>query len=324
MSSILLTGASGFIGRALAARLASDGHHLRLVTRSPLPFRCPGAEVLHFTDLDTHTDWSEAVADIDTVIHCAARVHVVKETAVDPSSAFQRSNVEATVRLARQAARAGVKRFTFMSTAKVLGERSQPGHPFSVDTPPAPTEPYAVSKFEAERALSALTASSPMQFTIIRPPLVYGPSVGANFLRLMHWLDRGLPLPLSVNDSRRSMIALANLVDLIVRTLEHPGAANQILLASDGEDLSVPQLLVRLGRAMGRPPKLLPMPGWLLRASASLLGRYSEARRLCTPFQLDIGHTRHLLDWTPPIGVDEGLAQTVEYFRRVRPPTPKK
>ncbi|GHT80820.1 UDP-glucose 4-epimerase [Betaproteobacteria bacterium] len=317
MSSIFLTGASGFIGQALATRLASAGHHLRLAARSPLPYQIPpGADTFYFTDLDTHTDWSEGLADIDVVIHCAARVHVMKETAADPLSAFLRSNVEATTRLARHAARAHVKRFIYLSTVKVFGEQSPPDRPFTVDTPPAPTDPYAISKLEAERALFALTASCNMQFVIIRPPLVYGPGVGANFLRLMYWLDRGLPLPLSAVDNRRSLVALDNLVDLITRAVHYPGAANQILLASDGEDLSTPQLLVRLGRAMGREPRLLPVPGWLLRASAGLMGRYAEAQRLCHSLQVDIGHTCRLLNWSPPVSVDAALAKTVEHYLR--------
>jgi UDP-glucose 4-epimerase len=321
MNSIFLTGASGFIGQALAARLASDGHRLRLAARSPLPYRIPpGSDAFYFTGLDAQTDWSEALAGIDVVVHCAARVHVMAETAADPLAAFRRSNVDAAVRLARHAARAGVGRFVFISTAKVHGEQSLPGHPFTVDTPPAPVGPYAISKLEAERALFALTASSPMQVVAIRPPLVYGPGVRANFLRLMYWLDRGLPLPLSTTGNRRSLIALDNLVDLIARTIQHPAAANHILLASDGEDLSTAELLVRLGAAMGRKPRLLPVPRWLLRASAGLLGRYAEARRLNTSFQLDISHTRHLLDWTPPVSVDAALASTIEHFRN--PPAP--
>ncbi|MDR2689778.1 MAG: NAD-dependent epimerase/dehydratase family protein [Azoarcus sp.] len=315
MSSILLTGASGFIGGALATRLAADGHRLRLATRMPLSSQPAGCEVFYFNGLGFDIDWTEALDGIEIVVHCAAQAHVIARSAVDSLDEIRHINVDPTINLARQSIRAGVRRFVFMSSAKVFGEQSPPGHPFTVDSPPAPTHLYAISKYEAERALFALTASSEIQVVIVRPPLVYGPGVKANFLRMIQWLDRGLPLPLALIDNRRSLVALDNLVDLLARAIPHPAATHQILLASDDEDLSTPELLTRLGAAMGRAPRLLPVPTWLLRCSASLLGRYADIQRLCASLQVDISHTRHLLDWTPPLSVDQALARTVAGFR---------
>ncbi|MDR1855201.1 MAG: SDR family oxidoreductase [Azoarcus sp.] len=316
MSTILLTGASGFIGQSLALRLAADGHRLRLALRSPLALDIPAAEVFRFEGLSADTDWTTALAGVEVVVHCAGRTHVMKESAADALAEYRRVNLDGSARLGAQAARAGVRRFVFVSTVKVWGERSR--QPFTVDTPPAPTDPYAISKLEAERALSSLTACSGMEVVIVRPPLVYGPGVKANFLRMMQWLDRGRPLPLAGVDGQRSLAARANLVDLLARCVEHPAAANQILPVSDGEDLSMPDLLRRLGAALGKPARLLRVPPWLLDVAARLLGRRDYFEKLSAPLQVDIGHTKRLLDWSPPMTVDEALKQTVAYFLEQR------
>jgi nucleoside-diphosphate-sugar epimerase len=316
MSTIFLTGASGFIGQALALRLASEGHHLRLATRSPLAWQLPDADIFQFSDLNSGTDWSTALDDVDVVIHCAGRVHVMRETVDDPLAEFRRCNVDATVRLARQAARAGVRRFVFISTIKVCGEQTQPGQPFTVDTVPAPADPYAISKLEAERDLFALTASSTMEVVIVRPPLVYGPGVKANFLRLMQWLERGRPFPLIGADNRRSLVSRGNLVDLLTHCVDHPSASHQILHVSDGEDLSMPDLLRRLGDALGKPARLVRVPAWLVKSAATLLGRRGMANRLYASLQVDISHTSRLLNWSPPLSINESLAQTAAYFRK--------
>jgi nucleoside-diphosphate-sugar epimerase len=314
MSTIFLTGASGFIGQALALRLAAEGHHLRLATRTPLTWQLPDVDVFNFSDLNSGTDWSPALDDVDVVIHCAGRAHVMHETAADPLAEFRRCNVDASVRLARQAARAGVRRFVFVSSIKVCGEQTLPGQPFTVDSVPAPADPYAISKLEAERALFALTASSTMEVVIVRPPLVYGPGVKANFLRLMQWLERGRPFPLIGDDNRRSLISRGNLVDLLTRCIDHPSAAQQILHASDGEDLSTPDLLRRLGNALGKPARLVAVPTWLVYGSACLLGRRAMVNRLYSSLQVDISHTTRLLNWSPPFSITESLAQTAAYF----------
>ncbi|MDR1063399.1 MAG: SDR family oxidoreductase [Azoarcus sp.] len=314
MSMILLTGASGFIGRALAARLLADGHRLRLALRSSPPEDLPGASIFHFTSLDGGTDWSGALAGIETVVHCAGRAHIMKETAADPLGEFRRCNVDGSARLAGQAARANVRRFVFVSTAKVWGEQTPPGQPFTADTVPAPVDPYAVSKLEAERAVAASGADSGMETVIVRPPLVYGPGVKANFLRLMQWIARGRPMPLVDTGSRRSLVARGNLVDLLAHCVDHPLAANQILPVSDGEDLPMPALLRQLGEALGKPARTIRVPAWLLKGGARLLGRQAMADRLYASLQIDIGHTRRLLDWSPPLSIGEALAQTAADF----------
>ncbi|MDR2092957.1 MAG: NAD-dependent epimerase/dehydratase family protein [Azoarcus sp.] len=314
MSTVLLTGASGFIGQALAVRLAADGHRLRLALRSSPSGALPDASIFRFADLDGNTDWEEALDGIEVVVHCAGRAHVMKETVDDPLGEFRRCNVDASAHLARQAALARVRRFVFVSTAKVWGEQTLPGQPFTVDTTPAPVDPYAISKFEAENALVASGADKGMETVIVRPPLVYGPGVRANFLRLMQWIVRGRPVPVVDADCRRSLVARDNLVDLLARCVDHPRAANQILPVSDGEDLPMPVLLRQLGEALGKPARMIPIPAWLLKSGARLLGRQAMAERLCASLQVDIDHTRRLLDWSPPLSVNEALARTATDF----------
>ena len=310
MSKILLTGSSGFIGQALARRLLAEGHRLRLPVRSPLPWQSDNAIVFDFDGLEAPTDWSAALVGIDVVVHCAGL------TASDQLTECRRCNVEGSVRLASQAARAGARRFVFVSTVEVCGEQSQPNQPFSVESVPAPVSPYAISKLEAERALFALTASSSMEITIIRPPPVYGPGVKGDFHTLMQWIDRGKPLPLADVKNHRSMISRSNLVDFLTKCLHHPAAAGHILHVSDGKDLTIFTLVSRLGEALEKPLRLTHMPAWLLRNRARLSGRYALIQRLKTPMQIDIEHTRRLLNWIPPYEIDDSLAQTVAHYRR--------
>jgi UDP-glucose 4-epimerase len=230
------------------------------------------------------------------------------DKSVDPLLEFRRVNVDGTANLALQASAAGVRRFIFVSSVKVNGEASQEGHPFCADDLPAPDDPYGISKNEAELALREIAGRTGMEVVIVRPPLIYGPGVKGNFAAMMRWLDRGLPLPLgSVVQNRRSMVALDNMVDLLLTCTYHPVAANQTFMVSDGEDISTYDLLRRLGDAMGKPAKLIPIPVSLLRFSAGLLGKGSEVQRLLGSLQVDISKTRELLDWTPRISVDEGL-----------------
>jgi len=239
----------------------------------------------------------------------------MNEDAGDPLAEFRRVNVDGTLRLARQAAEAGVRRFVFVSSIKVNGEHSQPGHPFTADEIPAPGDPYGVSKCEAEAGLRALSQETGMEVVIIRPPLVYGPGVKANFLAMMRWLQRGVPLPLGgVTANRRSLVFLDNLVDLIVTCIDHPAAANQTFLVSDDEDLSTAALLRRMAAALGRPARLVPVPAGLIVFGAKLIGRPGIAQRLCGSLQVDIGKTKAFLGWAPPISVDEGLRRTAEHW----------
>jgi nucleoside-diphosphate-sugar epimerase len=242
------------------------------------------------------------------VLHLAARVHVMNDTSADPLQAFREANTQATLRLGRQAAAMGVRRFVFVSSIKVNGEATRQGRPFTANDAAAPEDPYGMSKAEAEAGLRQIATETGMEIAIVRPPLVYGPGVKANFAALIHALRRGLPLPLgSVTNNRRSLVALDNLVDLLLTCIDHPAAANQTFLVSDGEDLSTTGLLQRLGLAMGRPARLIPVPPALLRLGATLIGKGDVAQRLLGNLQVDIAHTRHTLGWAPPVSVDEGL-----------------
>ncbi|MDH4656636.1 MULTISPECIES: SDR family oxidoreductase [unclassified Pseudomonas] len=312
---ILLTGASGFIGSALLARICKAGNfQLTVATRRALPGLSPEVKSELVSSLDAEADWRAALSGVDVVIHTAARVHVMNECSDDPLSEFRKTNVEGTLRLASQAAAAGVRRFIFVSSIKVNGEMTSTSAPFLVDATPAPADPYGVSKMEAEQALRSLAAESGMEVVIIRPPLVYGPGVRANFLNMMRWLYKGVPLPLGAINNRRSLVALDNLTDLILTCTEHPAAANQTFLVSDGEDLSTTQLLRRMGNALGTPARLLPVPERLLDVAARVLGRKALSQRLCGSLQVDISKTRELLNWSPPVSVDQALDKTAKYF----------
>lgn len=316
---ILVTGASGFIGRALVKQLGNLPEHrvrasVRTSARYPIP--ATGIDVVAVGDLSPQTEWRPALSQVDVVVHCAARVHVMQETAADPLSAFRRVNVQGTLNLARQAQQAGAKRFIFISSVKVNGEQTLPGAPFHADDPAHPTDAYGISKLEAEQALLSLASLGTMEVVIVRPVLVYGPGVKANFLSMMRWLDKGIPLPLgAITANRRSILALDNLVDLIRVCLSHPRAAGQVFLASDGEDLSTTALLRRTAQALGRRPPLFPVPPPALKLAATLLGRPAAAQRLCGSLQVDIQKNLALLDWRPPISVDAALHKTVQAYR---------
>jgi nucleoside-diphosphate-sugar epimerase len=267
-------------------------------------------------DLSSETDWTVALRSVVQVVHLAARVHVMNDKSTDPLAEFRRVNVEGTANLARQAAAAGVLRFVYLSSIKVNGEFTQEGRPFAADDAPAPEDPYGVSKHEAEQALRQIAADTGMEMVIIRPPLVYGPGVKANFESIMRWLARGVPLPLAaVTQNRRSLVVLDNLVDLIVTCLNHPAAANQTFLVSDGEDLSTADLLKRMGAALGCPARLFHLPPGPLKLGAALVRKPGIYQRLCGSLQLDIAKTRQLLGWSPLVSVDEGLRRAAEGFR---------
>lgn len=308
--TVLITGATGFIGGALLTSLGARGWDVAGATRSAHPL--PGLR--RAPELGASADWSPLVEGCAAVVHAAARVHVMRETASDSLAEFRRVNVDGTLALARHAARAGVRRFIFLSSIKVNGEETTPGRPFGHDDVPAPMDPYGISKLEAERGLRDLEAKTGMEVVVIRPPLVYGPGVKANFRRMMRWVSRGVPLPFGAIRNKRSLVALDNLLDLVGTCLEHQAAAGEVFLVSDGEDLSTPELLERVGRALGRPPRLVPVPATLLRLGARLVGNSDLARRLCGSLQVDVSRTRGLLGWSPPVGVDEALRRTARYF----------
>ncbi len=312
---IFLTGAGGFIGTALCQQLIEHQYEVFAGMRAaPRPQdRPPSFHPIATGDLSMQTLPREVLQPMDVVVHLASRVHVMQETEVDPLAAFRRVNVEATLNLARAAAAAGVRRFVFMSSVKVNGEATT-ARPFDHTTEPAPLDPYGVSKLEAETGLREIEQTSGMEVVIVRPPLVYGPGVGANFLRLLKLVRSGLPLPLGSIKNRRSMVYLGNLVDLIRVCATHPNAAGKTFLASDGEDVSTPELLRRIAKAMGRPARLLPFPPGLLGWIASIAGKGAEAERLLGSLQVDSSYARQQLDWQPPFTMNEGLAETVRWF----------
>ena len=238
----------------------------------------------------------------------------LQETTTDALVEFRRVNVEETLNLARQAAAAGVHRFVFISSIKVNGESTSLGQAFAVENVPNPQDPYGISKLEAEQGLIDISNQVGMEVVIIRPPLVYGPGVKANFLAMMRWLQKGLPLPLGAIYNRRSLAALDNLVDLIVTCLDHPAAANRTFMVSDDEDISTTELLRRTSKALGKPAYLVPVPESLLQIGAKLLGKQGIIPRLFGNLQVDISHTKQILDWTPPINVDDGLRKTAEWY----------
>ncbi|WP_449431685.1 UDP-glucose 4-epimerase family protein [Pseudomonas putida] len=319
--TILVTGTSGFVGSALCRTLAPlDTFTVRAAARAGGGITPNGVQQVTVSGLDASTDWTAALAGVDLLVHAAARVHVMKEQAQDSLAEFRRVNVEGTLNLARQAAAAGVRRFIFISSVKVNGEASQPGQPLRADDPPAPLDAYGVSKLEAEQGLYQLAAETGMQLVVIRPVLVYGPGVKANFLSMMRWVQRGVPLPLGAVHNRRSLVSLGNLIDLILTCLDHPQAANQTFMASDGEDVSLSQLLQSLGRALGRPARLLPVPAALLRFGATLLGRRDLAQRLLGSLQVDISKNYQLLGWAPPFTLEQGLNVTARSFLEARQP----
>ena len=311
---VLVTGASGFVGRAVCAEAAARGFSVGAATRSPYCFS-DGIENIVVGSIDVSTLWQQALAGCQCVVHSAARVHVMAETAGNPIDEFRRVNVQGTLNLAEQAAAVGVPRFVFVSSVKVNGEATEQSHPFKADDAPEPLDAYGISKMEAEQGLREIALRTGMEVVIIRPPLVYGPGVKANFAAMMRWIGRGIPLPLGAIHNGRSLVALDNLVDLILTCLTHPAAANQTFLVSDGEDISTTELLRRMGQAMGCPARLIPVPAGVLKATAALLGKRDMAQRLCGSLQVDIQKTRQLLGWNPPLTLDQGLKKAAEGFR---------
>lgn len=305
---VAVTGANGFVGRALCQHLRARGLSVRALTRAASEVEDAWA----VGDLGPGTDWGQSLQGVDCVVHCAARVHMVQDTEPDPMQSYRRVNVEGSRSLAVAAAAAGVRRLVFLSSLKVHGERTAPGHPFTSDMIPAPEDDYGQSKWEAEQALHAVAASTGLELVVVRPPLVYGPRVKANFLKLMNAVARGTPLPLGAVDNRRSLLALGNLTDLLFQCVEQPAAAGHTFLVSDGHDLSTPDLVRALARAMGRPVRLWPVPVAWLRMAGKLLGRSAQIDRLIGSLQVDIGHTRRVLGWTPRLTVEQGLRLAVQ------------
>ena len=312
---ILVTGASGFVGKALLQRLIENQTvDVVAASRTHISSGNRGVDAVAIGDIGPETDWRTALSRVDTVVHLAARVHVMHDRSANPLSDFRIANVAATMQLARQSAEFGVRRFIYISSIKVNGEFTRAGRPFRAEDHPGPMDPYGVSKLEAELELRQFAEETGLQVVVVRPPLVYGPGVRANFRNMMGWLDRGLPLPFGAVDNQRSIIGLDNLCDLISVCTQHPAAAGKTFLASDGEDVSTTDLLRRLGKALGKPARLLPLPHGLLMAALSAIGQRNVVQRLCSSLQVDIAPTRTLLGWAPPVSLDEGLRRTAQAF----------
>ncbi|WP_420550179.1 UDP-glucose 4-epimerase family protein [Litorivicinus lipolyticus] len=304
--NILLTGSTGFLGSRLARALCSEPDvYLTVAVRRHL--ESPAAQVLEVEGLDANTDWSTALTNQQRVIHAAARAHVMKDEEADPLAKYRRINVDGTRNLACQAAKAGVKRFIFISSVKVNGEQTSSGLPFTAEDTPAPEDAYGISKWEAEQCLKKIAEDSGMEVVIIRPPLVYGPQVKGNFASMIKLVEKGFPLPLGSIQNQRSLVALDNLVDLIITCIDHPAAANQVFLAGDGRDLSTTELLHSVAKAAGKSSRLIPVPCSFLMFAATLIGKQAVAQRLLGSLQVDISKARDLLGWEPPISVEEGL-----------------
>lgn len=317
---LLVTGATGFVGKALVQRLASNAvHDVRAAVRREITSMSDAVEIVKIGDYSPSTDWIRALDSVDVVVALAAHTHVMGRPGSERILEYRSVNVDGTLSLAKQAAGQAVKRFIFLSSVKVFGEglafedpdRAGPPQVYTETDSPAPTDAYGISKYEAELGLLDISRETGLEVVIIRPPLVYGPGVRANFRSLMNVVARGIPLPLGAIRNRRSLLGLDNLVDFIVTCVAHPAAANELFLVSDGDDLSTADLVRRLADAMGRPARLIPVPPSVLFAGARLVGKKHVARRLIQSLQVDISKAHALLGWRPPLTVDEGLKRTV-------------
>lgn len=308
-TTILVTGATGFIGTHLCNRLEVEGYVVRRALRHPNQ----DDDVL-IGELSPEIDWSEALNGVDYVIHLAAIAHINISKNDNATNTYRRANAEATLTLAQQAANAGAKRFIFLSSIKVNGDHTEPGNPFFADTPARPKDAYALSKWEAEQGLFKLAETSHMEIVCIRPPLVYGAGVKANFHNMMRWLYRGVPMPFGGVYNKRSLVGVNNLVDLIVTCITHPAAANQVFLVSDDEDLSTTELLRSTANALGVTARFIPLPSGWLRRLAYLIGKRDMVLRLFDSLQVNIDKTKELLGWSPPFRVDDELTKTAISF----------
>jgi len=315
MVLVVVTGASGFVGSSLSTSLAAAGFRVRAAVRAGTPAElpgCSGVERAILGDISARPGWSSVLTNVDCVVHCAARAHVMHETAGEALAAYRAVNVDGSRRLAEQAAAAGVRRLVYLSSIKVNGEQTALGAPFSRLDTPAPQDTYGVSKSEAEQALWEVSAKTGLEVVVARPPLVYGSGVKGNLARLLKLVRLGLPLPLGALQNKRSLIGLDNLVDLLIRCVDHPEAAGQTFLVSDGEDLSTPDLIRHMAAAMNHSPRLFPAPVSLLRLAGGALGKRAEIDRLVGSSQIDSSHTRQVLGWTPPLSVQEGIRRMVQ------------
>lgn len=313
--NVLVTGATGFVGRFLCSRLLSGGW---TVCGTLLASETPSAlidevEPVTVELLGADTPWGNALAGVDTIIHLAARVHIMDDPSADPLTEFRKVNVEGTAQLAREAAKAGVKRLVFISSIKVNGEESVT--PYTSDLLPNPTDPYGISKWEAEQSLRKIEAETGLEVVVVRPTLVYGPGVKANFLKMMNVASKGIPLPLASITNKRSLIYVGNLVDALAVCAEHPAVAGKTYLVSDGEDVSTPELIRRTARALGASARLFPFPPSIMHLAGKLTGKTGAVNRLTGSLTVDSSKIRRELGWKPPFTLEEGLLETARWFK---------
>jgi nucleoside-diphosphate-sugar epimerase len=311
---ILITGATGFLGGAVVRSLLPNKQLNLLAAVRSIVDLPEGVDFSEVGEINQKTDWSELVKTPELIIHCAARVHVMNEKSTDPLQAFREVNVAGTLNFAKQAAAAGVKRFIFISSIKVNGEGTDINCKYIASDQAAPEDPYGISKYEAEQSLIELSQETDMELVIIRPTLVYGPGVKGNFLNLLKLCKSGLPLPFGAIHNARSMVYLENLVDLITTCIDHPNAAGQIFLASDGDDLSLTGLLDLIRKAMNKPALLISVPSFLFKLVGKLTGKAAIVDRLVGNLQVDSGNAKALLGWQPPYTVEQGIKATVDDF----------
>lgn len=308
--TILVTGATGFVGNRVVGGLEARGATVRSTTRR---VALAGEHMVTLPRIDHSTDWNHALAGVDSIVHLAARVHVMKDESEDPLRDFRDVNTAGTANLAEQAARAGVRRFVYLSTIKVNGEFTD-GVPFRESDTPAPEDPYAVSKWEAEQQLKEISRRTGLEVVIIRPPLVYGPGVKGNILRLLHWIDRGIPLPFANANNRRSLVSLENLVDLTIHCLEHQAAAGETFLVADNQDMSTRDLVRGLAAGMQRRCRMMPIPMRLARRFLEVGGKAALWRRLWGDLQIDASKARNVLGWCPPQSTELALEEVGAWY----------
>lgn len=312
MTNVLVTGASGFLGTHLIRKLNTGDLNIRPVFRNTL---ISGTGVIIQT-INGDTNWNNALSDINVVIHCAARVHIMNETVGDPLEAFREVNLHGTLALAKAAAAAGVIRFIFVSSIKVNGESTTNRAPYKSSDEPSPEDPYGVSKAEAEEGIKLIADETGMEVVIIRPPLVYGPGVKANFAAMLKLTSTGIPLPFGcINQNKRSMVYVENLISLIVECISNPNAANQTFLVSDDHDLSTKEFVKGLSVGLGKSGLMLPVPNVLFSITGKVLGKLAIIDRLCGSLQVDIRHTKDTINWQPPFSVEQGFTATAKYFK---------
>jgi len=315
-STVLVTGATGFVGRYLCSRLLEENFRVRgtLLESEYASALISGVEPVTVKHLAADTAWGHALTGVDTIIHLAARVHIMDDPSADPLAEFRKVNVEGTAHLAGEAASAKVKRFVFISSIKVNGDENSA--PYSPESPANPSDSYGISKWEAEQALRKIEAETGLEVVIIRPTLVYGPGVKANFLNMMKVVRRGIPLPLASIKNKRSLTYVGNLVDAITICASHSAAAGQTFLVCDGEDVSTPELIRRTANALGVPARLFPVPLSLMQMTGKLTGKSGTVNRLTGSLTVDSSKIRRELGWEPPFTLDEGLRITAEWFNR--------